>query len=72
MAHPDPYLNYHHDPAYVSAHYTAQTGFESNEPHKNNHDGQGNAVYFRPLASWTAATAEMPPVLPVHGMETGR
>jgi hypothetical protein len=39
---------HHHDPAYVSAHYTVQTGFDPNEPRKDNTDGQGNTVYFRP------------------------
>jgi hypothetical protein len=39
---------HHHDPAYVSAHYTVQTGFDANDPQPNGVDGQGNTVYFRP------------------------
>jgi Putative 2OG-Fe(II) oxygenase len=36
---------HHHDPAFVSAHYTVQTGFEDCEP---KFEGSGNTVYFRP------------------------
>lgn len=36
---------HHHDPAFVSAHYTVQTGFEDNE---SKFEGSGNTIYFRP------------------------